>query len=83
IERKNKKGYTALHSALLLQSKTFSTFLLKKGADVNIATKDGSTSLHLAVQWPACPEELLGRILNSTKNLHAKNHGGKTALHCA
>jgi ankyrin repeat protein len=83
IETKNKKGFTALHSALLLQSKSFSTFFLKKGADVNIATKDGSTSLHLAVQWPACPEELLGRILNSTKNLHAKNHGGKTALHCA
>jgi ankyrin repeat protein len=83
LETKNRKGYTALHTTLQLQSETFATFLLEQGADVNIANKDGSTPLHLAVQWPGCPEELLGRILNSTKNLHAKNHGGKTALHCA
>jgi E3 ubiquitin-protein ligase mind-bomb len=80
---KNNQNQTALHSALLLQSETFSKLLLDQGADVNIVTEDDSTPLHLAVQWPGCPEELLGRILNSTKNLHAKNQGGKTALHCA
>jgi ankyrin repeat protein len=83
IERKNNKGYTALHSALLLQSDCFSTFLLEQGADVDIATEDGSTSLHLAVQWPGCRDNLLLLILKSTNELNAINQNGKTALHCA
>ena len=83
IEAKNKKGNTALHLALQIQSEMFANYFLKNGADVNIATENGSTSLHLAILWQDCPDNLLQQILKSTKDIQAKNSDGKTALHCA
>jgi ankyrin repeat protein len=65
-------GNSVLNTAIQLKSVRFAELLLEKGA--NTTAKNGTMSLHLAVQWPECPEQLLKKILVRIKH---------DALHCA
>ncbi|XP_014228601.1 ankyrin-1-like [Trichogramma pretiosum] len=47
INAQDNLGHTALHYALISQNKSLVKLLLKEGSDPNLATKEGSTSLHI------------------------------------
>ena len=46
----NKDGYTPLHFAVERVNEEIIKLFLSKGANVNAAAKDGTTSLHLTIQ---------------------------------
>ena len=68
IESRDKRGNTALHTALSVLSVTFTQLVLDHGADVNITNDNGLTPLELAIQWPHCPENILEEIRRRTTN---------------
>lgn len=82
IQAKDKYGNSVLNTAIQLKSVKFAELLLDEGAETT--AEKGSTSLHLAIQWTDCPEDLLRKIVKKkTTDIQARNNGGKTALHCA
>uniref|UniRef100_A0ABD2WX30 Uncharacterized protein n=1 Tax=Trichogramma kaykai TaxID=54128 RepID=A0ABD2WX30_9HYME len=48
VDAQNKLGETPLHLAVFSHQVALAELLLKRGADYNLASKDGSTPLHIA-----------------------------------
>lgn len=84
INKKDKYGNSVLHDAVKNRNFLLAAALIDKGADCNIANKDGKTPLHLAV---SCDKS--GKIVKkisqnmSEKALNSLDKQGDSALHLA
>lgn len=81
--------WTALHTAAVNGHIQMVQYLISKGAKINVKTDDGSTALHVVLEYSeTCPcpghksiiELLLAR--NDTE-INVKDDFGRTALHTA
>ncbi|XP_046649363.1 uncharacterized protein LOC124340776 [Daphnia pulicaria] len=77
-------GHTPLHHAMDGSNRTVNVpYLIKKGADPNIANKTGITPLHLAAQKEETTE-LIDIILGTGQcNINPVDNDGRTPLHYA
>jgi ankyrin repeat protein len=84
INKTDRNGWTALHSAIDKKSKTKVKELLKhKDVDVNVKNDIKHTPLHLASSWEDIPMDLFKLILEKSKEINAQDKGEYTALHYA
>lgn len=74
-------GNTALHLAVQLKRPRILSFLLEKGANVNILNRDGITPLQLACKIDNC--EAISSFLERGAKLETRSSRGDTALHIA
>ena len=82
IDVKRKDGTNALLCACRKGQSDSVRFLLKTGADVNIAKPDGNTTLHVAISGN-CNNETLEQIIHKGVAINAVNSNGETALQLA
>lgn len=81
IVLKNGK-FTPLYLAVYqTQNKEFVEFLIKSGADINLASEGGITPLMAAVENKNI--DLAGFLLNNDANINLQNESRQTALHLA
>ncbi|CAB0038587.1 unnamed protein product [Trichogramma brassicae] len=86
INAQDKLGHTALHCALLRRDKTVVELLLRNGADPNLATKEGSTPLHIIAKSCSDNDELAKTLFElSDEKYHpvpvnAQDMSGETPL---
>lgn len=81
INKKNTKGATALHLAVIRNNKTLVDLLLNKGAKIDVVDNDGNTILHYI---PRDGVELLKKLLDRNPALiETKNKHDETALDVA
>ncbi|XP_014231506.1 ankyrin-1-like isoform X1 [Trichogramma pretiosum] len=88
LDARDKFGNAPLHLALQFNADPeVPEFLLKKGADVNLANEEGSTPLHII-----CEKESVSRLklflknaeeVNQSVQIDAWNNEGNTPLHLA
>ena len=77
-------GHTALHYAILHQSKTHVEELLKhKDVNVNVKNVKNQTALHCASMRKDMPMDLFKFILEKTVDINVQDKDGNTALHWA
>ncbi|KAK2856085.1 hypothetical protein Q5P01_004820 [Channa striata] len=82
LEIQNWRGLTCLHLAALNRQHHLVTFLMKKGADLNIQEgTSGKTALHLAVELHDMISVKL--LLNQGASVDASMFNGCTPLHLA
>ncbi len=74
-------GMTALHLAVSNSNTALAEFLLSKGANPNVADKDGDTPLHLAVKYAARNMDIAKLLLNHPDvDVNCLNNWGHSAL---
>jgi ankyrin repeat protein len=86
INCRGDKGRTALHHAIEARNVITVRYLLKKGADPNVADENGATPLHLAAEkdYDYDTTELIDIILETGKcNINGVDSNGRTPLHYA
>jgi E3 ubiquitin-protein ligase mind-bomb len=85
VNAQDEYGHTALHYAILHQSKTHVEELLAhKDVNVNVKNVKNQTALHLACKWKKdMPMDLFKFILEKTVDINAQDIDGWTALHWA
>jgi cytohesin len=87
INSRGKNGWTALHRAIRASNVITVCYLLKKGADLNVADENGATPLHLAAETEYYSYEttdLIDIILETGKcNINGVDNDGRTPLHYA
>jgi ankyrin repeat protein len=76
--RDDGTGQTALHIVVQRQDSTWVGFLLQKGANPNVADKNGLTPLMLATQLGFA--DGANWLLDKGAKIDARNRGGETAL---
>ncbi|UCF99096.1 MAG: ankyrin repeat domain-containing protein, partial [Spirochaetaceae bacterium] len=80
INQRNADGYTALYKVVETGTVDSAHELIKRGADVNLATHHG-TILHTAVMRGEC--NIVKVLLESGANAHALDAATETPLHLA
>ena len=79
IDVKRRDGTNALLCACRTGQSESVRFLLEAGADVNVTTPDGNTSLHVAVHGH-CGKDTIQKIIQHSVSLNAVNSRDETAL---
>jgi ankyrin repeat protein len=70
-----------LHLAILLKHEDVATLLIREGANINIASSDGSTPLHLAILQGQLSVATL--LISKGANIQSATTSGQTPLHIA
>ncbi|XP_059174819.1 putative ankyrin repeat protein RF_0381 [Physella acuta] len=81
VNLQNDDGMTALHLAVLQNSKQNIHILLQYNANVNIKCNKGQTALHLAVKMKT--HQNVSTLLKNKANVDIQSNYGQTALHIA
>ncbi len=76
--RDSTTGETALHIVITGRDSRWTSFLLAKGANPNVADKKGTTPLMLAVQLDFV--DGVDALIRSKANVDMRNRSGETAL---
>lgn len=74
-------GTSILHMAIEKKDHELCTFLIEKGADVNLILKNGDSPLHLASRFGNL--EMVKLLLNLGVNIDAQNHKLESPLYQA
>ncbi|KAJ5480659.1 hypothetical protein N7539_006553 [Penicillium diatomitis] len=74
-------GNTALHLAVEMRRPRILSFLIEKGANMNMLNREGVTPLQLACQIDNC--EAISLLLERHAHLETRSSSGDTALHFA
>jgi ankyrin repeat protein len=75
-----QSGYTVLHWAMATSNVTAARFLLSKGANPNVADRNGATPLHVAACC-ASTTDVIKLILETKKvDINVRDKNGQTAL---
>jgi ankyrin repeat protein len=75
-----QSGYTLLHWAMATSNVTAARFLLSKGANPNVADRNGATPLHVAACC-ASTTDVIKLILETKKvDINVRDKNGQTAL---
>jgi ankyrin repeat protein len=83
IDDGGQSGYTLLHWAMATSNVTTARFLLSKGANPNVADRNGATPLHVAA-YCADKTDVLGLILEKEQvDINRRDKNGQTVLHYA
>uniref|UniRef100_A0ABD2WWN9 Uncharacterized protein n=1 Tax=Trichogramma kaykai TaxID=54128 RepID=A0ABD2WWN9_9HYME len=88
IDAQDNKGWTPLHYALDNNCKKLVEFLLRNGADSNLADEDGSSPLHFVCK-SCCSDDLVEMFFEVNDDarrillVDARNKLGNTPLHWA
>ncbi|XP_046644986.1 ankyrin-1-like, partial [Daphnia pulicaria] len=83
IDGGGQSGYSVLHWAMATSNVTAARFLLSKGANPNVADRNGATPLHVAA-YCADTTDVLDLILEKEKvDINRRDKNGQTALHYA
>lgn len=78
INEMDENGNTALHTAARINEADLVTFLIYKGANVELKNHDGDTPLHIAIKNNA--KECTSILAAVKTNIFARDGNGKTAL---
>lgn len=81
LQRRNKRGHVACHTAILSEQFEIARLLLDRGTDLESTDKMGHTPLHYAGLMGNLA--LTGILLDKGSNLESKSNSGLTPLHCA
>ncbi|MGL9761743.1 MAG: ankyrin repeat domain-containing protein [Wolbachia sp.] len=77
----NDDNWALLHYAVHYGSLDMVSFLVDKGANVEIRSKEGKTPLHLAVE--EAKQNIINLLLDRGADIEAKNNDGRTPLYLA
>ncbi|XP_014221973.1 ankyrin-1-like [Trichogramma pretiosum] len=89
IDAQDESGRTALYAAVEYSNMTEAKALMREGADLNLADKEGTTPLHLMVKCENYLPALLREYLNASERFYrpvridARDNAGLTALQYA
>ena len=81
VNARDYHGRTALHHAVIGQSKRVVVELLENGADITAKDNDGRTAVHLAAAIRAL--EILKVLLEEGADVNVRDNDGKTPLQLA
>lgn len=79
VNRKDNKGFAPLHKAVAENQPEIVTFLLNKGAKVDIPDNDGRTPLHYAALMGNA--DIIKVLLSNKTDVNAKDNKGYTSVH--
>ena len=79
VNKKNSKGFTPLHWAVLNNSINIASLLLGKNADCDAKNNFGSTPLHYAALNGSA--EMVQLLLSNKADINVKDNDNKTPLH--
>ncbi|WP_338405958.1 ankyrin repeat domain-containing protein [Wolbachia endosymbiont (group A) of Longitarsus flavicornis] len=77
----NSDNWALLHYAVYYGNPDMVSFLIDKGANIEIRSKEGKTPLHLAVE--EAKQNVINLLLDRGADIEAKNNDGKTPLYLA
>ncbi|MCM1002429.1 ankyrin repeat domain-containing protein, partial [Wolbachia pipientis] len=77
----NDDNWALLHYAVHYGNPDMVSFLIDKGASIEIRSKEGKTPLHLAVE--EAKQNVINLLLDRGADIEAKNNDGRTPLYLA
>ncbi|MCA7010493.1 ankyrin repeat domain-containing protein [Wolbachia endosymbiont of Tribolium confusum] len=77
----NDDNWALLHYAVYYGNLDMVSFLIDKGAKIEIRSKEGKTPLHLAVE--EAKQNMINLLLDRGADIEAKNNDGRTPLYLA
>ncbi|MFP3022116.1 MAG: ankyrin repeat domain-containing protein, partial [Wolbachia sp.] len=77
----NSDNWALLHYAVHYGNPGMVSFLIDKGASIEIRSKEGKTPLHLAVE--EAKQNVINLLLDRGADIEAKNNDGRTPLYLA
>ncbi|WP_264735341.1 ankyrin repeat domain-containing protein [Wolbachia endosymbiont (group A) of Rhinocyllus conicus] len=77
----NSDNWALLHYAVHYGNPDMVSFLIDKGASIEIRSKEGKTPLHLAVE--EAKQNVINLLLDRGADIEAKNNDGRTPLYLA
>ncbi|WP_265034096.1 ankyrin repeat domain-containing protein [Wolbachia endosymbiont (group B) of Phalera bucephala] len=77
----NNDNWALLHYAVHYSNFDMVSFLVDKGANIEIRSKEGQTPLHLAVE--EAKQNIINLLLDRGADIEAKNNDGRTPLYLA
>ncbi|WP_419198621.1 ankyrin repeat domain-containing protein [Wolbachia endosymbiont of Rhagoletis cingulata] len=77
----NDDNWALLHYAVHYSNFDMVSFLIDKGANIEIRSKEGKTPLHLAVE--EAKQNIINLLLDRGADIEAKNNDGRTPLYLA
>ncbi|WP_341816145.1 ankyrin repeat domain-containing protein [Wolbachia endosymbiont (group B) of Elophila nymphaeata] len=77
----NDDNWALLHYAVHYSNFDMVSFLVDKGANIEIRSKEGQTPLHLAVE--EAKQNIINLLLDRGADIEAKNNDGRTPLYLA
>jgi len=75
----NNDNWALLHYAVHYGNLDMVSFLIDKGANVEIKSKEGKTPLHLAVE--EAKQNIINLLLDRGADIEAKNNDGRTPMY--
>lgn len=74
-------GWTALHLAAFYRQKDAVTYLLEKGANPNLRSRNNMSNLPIHAAAAGGNREILAMLIDRGADINARQHGGWTPLH--